>query len=410
MCGHLLRVFVFDPAGFSTSAAYSFREEADYEQIVYAIALLSGPSSRVLEHWYPSTEEALSVKKLDGNIVRYRLSDIKRLAISPVIWGSRTATWSAHAKRLDDNAIETSYESLPLIIKSTWMPNELYAHELEILEKIAEARAKCSMTGELVPRLPYSVGHAMDTIQDSDIHLADWHANSHNITDPALRNSTIVTFCEPGVHVDEDLPTLRNHVRLHRSLTQTLGWLAEHGIHYRDLNNGNVLRGVTGECVLIDFGNARYLRRPRGQTNQDGSAAVHISFDDARSGTLMFMSRRIHALTNLDIACKKLQSQCEANFRQLQAITDLEYRSVKERQCDRQRDQLALKRAQMTEVHHEHRYIDDAESQLYLVFQQASGSLNFRCSLTADAIETELLDPLFFRWNAFIRGYGELGC
>jgi serine/threonine protein kinase len=220
----------------------------------------------------------------------------------------------------------------------------------------------------------------------------------------------MVTFCEPGVHVDEDLPTLKNHVRLHRSLTQTLGWLAEHGIHYRDLNNGNVLRNATGECVLIDFGNARYLRRPRGQTNQDGSEEVHISFDDARSGTLMFMSRRIHELTNLDIAYKKLQAQYEANLRQLHTIDDLQYRAVKQRQCTSQQKQLVKKQNQMSKIYHEHRYADDAESQFFLGMQQVSGRSHSRSFLAADVIEIELPDPLSFRWNESIRGAGGFGC
>ena len=345
------------------------------------MAFLCGPSSRVLERWLLPTEEALSVQKLDGNIVRYRLSNIRALSISPVIWGSRTATWSAQAERLDEHGPGPSYEKLPLIIKSSWLPNRFYAHELEILEKIAEAQSKCLASESFVPLLPYPVGHVINSIQHTDIDLADWKVGGHGRTGASLQNSTMVTFCEPGVHVDQDLPTLKKHVRLHRSLTQTLGWLAEHGIHYRDLNNGNVLRSSTGECILIDFGNARYLRRPRGQTNQDGSAAVHISFDDARSGTLMFMSRRIHALTEMDIAHKSNQAEYENNLRKLQAETDVEYKSDMEQFCAEERENLTLRQEQMTKVNNEHCYADDGESQFYLMMQQVSRRLRFRSSL-----------------------------
>ena len=352
------------------------------------MAFLCGPSSRVLERWLLPTEEALSVQKLDGNIVRYRLSNIRALSISPVIWGSRTATWSAQAERLDEHGPGPSYEKLPLIIKSSCLPNRFYAHELEILEKIAEAQSKCLASESFVPLLPYPVGHVINSIQHTDIDLADWKVGGHGRTGASLQNSTMVTFCEPGVHVDEDLPTLKNHVRLHRSLTQTLGWLAEHGIHYRDLNNGNVLRSSTGECILIDFGNARFRDRPRGQTNTKSSEHVSLSGDDAGSSTLMYSSRRIHALTMADLDHKRFQADHDNHVISMQETIKPCLKQTMVEVYDLQVAGLRESSRELEEPHHHHRYIDDAESQLYLMMQQVCrlrSSKYSKYSLFADA-------------------------
>jgi hypothetical protein len=256
------------------------------------------------------------------------------------------------------------HESLPLVIKSTWLPERLYDHELEILGHIDRARNRCLANGTSVPLLPFPVGHAINTISGSKVRLDGWRT-----ADGHTRNTTMVTFCETGRHVDQDLPTLRTHVRLHRSLTQTLGWLAKNGIHYRDLNSGNVLRNDAGKCVLIDFGNARYRKRPRGQTRDQATEPLALSWDDARSGTFMFMSRRIHALTIKAIMYKEAEAKYEIERLKLKD-TDASFWSSRIRKIDGRKQQLEQKLQQMKDIHNQHCYIDEAESQLYLMMQQ----------------------------------------
>lgn len=361
----MLRLFESDPAGFSTSPAYSFKKPEDYEKIICAVALLSGPPCLVSEQWEPSHDEILSVQKADGQCVQYQLTSVKRLAISPVIWGSRTAAWSAVATRVG----KVDHEKLPLIIKSTWLPDRLYSHELDILGHIDASRNRCLANESFVPLLPFPVGHAINKIPGSTTCLAQWRtANGRT------RNSTMVTFCEEGSHVDQKRPTLRSHTRFHRSLTKTLGWLAKHGIHYRDLNNGNVLRTANGLCVLIDFGNARYLKRPRGQTGNQPVEAWKLSLDDARSGTLMFMARRIHALT-VESDNYRIQEE-EYNSYRLQLERPNPLTEASELAKLEEIEALILEaRQELHNIHKQHCYIDDAEAQLYLMMQQVRGLL-----------------------------------
>lgn len=366
LCGHLLRLFEVDPAGVGTTPAYSFRKVEDYEEIVCAVALLSGQPFLVKEQWSPSTEEALSVQRADGEHVEYRLSNPRILAVSPVLWGSRTAAWSADALRVNPDTPIMPYEALPLVIKSTWLPNKLYSHELDMLGHVDEARNRCLSEGAFVPILPFPVGHAINWIPGSTTCLDNWRT-----ADGHIRCTTMVSFCAEGKHVDEDLPTLRNHLRFHRSFTKTLGWFAKIGLHYRDLNNGNVLRAADGSCIVIDFGNARHLNRPRGQTGDQPVGPLDLSMDDARSGTLMFMSRHIHGLTIERDYYEKHKREYEQDCKELAAMDDDHPRKPLDlRHCESMKMQLEDDRQELMNIHTRHCYIDDAESQLYLMMQQ----------------------------------------
>jgi hypothetical protein len=395
LCGHLLRLFEVDPARVGTTPAYSFRKVEDYEEIVCAVAMLSGPPFLVKEQWTPSTEEGLLVRRADGEHVEYRLSNPKILAVSPVLWGSRTAAWSADAVRVNPDTPIMPHEALPLIIKSTWLPNKLYNHELDMLGHVDEARNRCLSEGAFVPILPFPVGHAINSIPGSTTCLDNWRT-----ADGHIRCNTMVSFCAEGKHVDEDLPTLRNHLRFHRSFTKTLGWFAKIGLHYRDLNNGNVLRAADGSCIVIDFGNARYLKRPRGQTEDQPVEPLVLSMDDARSGTLMFMSRRIHGLTKKRDTYMRDKRKYEQDCEKLAAMDDDDpYRQTDLKRCEIKKEKLEKQRQEMMDIHARHCYIDDAESQLYLMMQQVRNLVISSILLGADTPPNTMPDPLLHRWN-----------
>jgi hypothetical protein len=395
LCGHLLRLFEVDPARVGTTPAYSFRKVKDYEEIVCAVALLSGPPFLVKEQWSPSTEEQLFVQRANGEHVKYRLSNPRILAVSPVLWGSRTAAWSADAVRVNPDTPITPHEALPLIIKSTWLPKKLYNHELDMLGHVDEARNRCLSEGAFVPILPFPVGYAINSIPGSTTCLDNWRT-----ADGHIRCTTMVTFCAEGKHVDEDLPTLQNHLRFHRSFTKTLGWFAKIGLHYRDLNNGNVLRAADGSCIVIDFGNARYLKRPRGQTEDQPVEPLVLSMDDARSGTLMFMSRRIHGLTKKRDTYMRDKRKYEQDCEKLAAMDDDDpYRQTDLKRCEIKKEKLEKQRQEMMDIHARPCYIDDAESQLYLMMQQVTNLVISSILLGADTPPNTMPDPLLHRWN-----------
>ena len=255
-----------------------------------------------------------------------------------------------------------------MIIKSTWLPKQCYTHELDICEVIDKARKACLAKdpASSIPNLPIPVGQIVNRISDSETSLDSWET-----PDGGWQLSTLATFCEVGRHVNEIPITVSNHIQLHLSLIRALWWLAEAGIHYRDLNNGNVLRGKDGDVVLIDFGNSRYLKRPRGQKG-DNTGPLELSLDDAHSGTLMFMSRRIHALTSealvYQLKIAKLETQCEA----LSAAKPTKFTALRKELLEAEKKDLEKLGQQLAERAHQHRYIDDAEANVLLMSQQVS--------------------------------------
>ena len=333
------------------------------------IAYLAGTPFNVSQQWEPSPNQTITVRRENHPELKYRLNEVQRLAISPTIWGRRTAVWSAQVVLLNGAEDAIDSQGLPMIIKSTWLPKRCYSHELDICEVIDKTRKACLAADptEYVPNLPIPVGQIVDRINDSEVSLDSWE-----ITDGGWQLSTLATFCEVGRHVDETIITVANHIQLHTSLARTLKWLAEAGTHYRDLNNGNVLRSKNGDVVLIDFGNSRYLKRPRGQKGDKPADALELSLDDAHSGTLMFMSRRIHALTHEAGKYRVEKERLKAERKDLSAAEPT--KATKEREEVLKADEMELeeKAQQLADSARQHCYIDDAEAQVLLMTQQVS--------------------------------------
>jgi hypothetical protein len=61
--------------------------------------------------------------------------------------------------------------------------------------------------------------------------------------------------------------------------------------------------------------------------------------------------------------------------------------------------QLENDRQELMNIHTRHCYIDDAESQLYLMMQQVRNLVISSILLGADTPPNTMPDPLLFRWN-----------
>jgi serine/threonine protein kinase len=95
--------------------------------------------------------------------------------------------------------------------------------------------------------------------------------------------------------------TIKQLVQIMRGVFQCLWFCASKGIHYRDLNLGNIVflpvpgskDDMTG--FLIDFGNARYLDKPRSLHGQPAShdKSPLIQKDDHVSSTLLYRSTNL---------------------------------------------------------------------------------------------------------------------
>ena len=253
-----------------------------------------------------------------------------------------------------------------MIIKSSWLPARLYEHELDVLRWIEEKRPK--LATDFVPNIPFPVGTVVNELVSDVKEPGTWCT-----MDGGTHNSTIATFCVPGSHLDgQGSIDPREHLRVYRGLAQTLKYLAELGIHYRDLNNGNVMRTKAGECLLIDFGNARILKHARGSHSRPAADPALISLDDSRSGTLAFQSRRIQKLGGIVARCDS-QKELVSKYASLAAQGNL----TPEDEIYRNKaiERMKSLSAEIDSIHGLHCYIDDLESSIYLMLFQASRPL-----------------------------------
>ena len=179
--------------------------------------------------------------------------------------------------------------------------------------------------------------------------------------------------------------SLKQRLQVLRHIFQCLWIAACLGIHYRDINTGNILHTLVKHLdpqdqtsligYLIDYGNARILDQRRIYTRLDqrmhGNTDIQLRLDDARSANLLFLSTRSTAVL-------------QAHQRYTQAAKALTAENQRRAQADKadksnetwEEDLLTELESDVKEAEKElgaiglHRYIDDLESAIYAhVFQ-----------------------------------------
>jgi hypothetical protein len=188
-----------------------------------------------------------------------------------------------------------------MVIKSTWLPCELHDHELNVLRRIANNRSESDKHFHIPIPIGKIVSGKTSKNRKQKPGSSGMDINRWYTRDGGWRNSTFATFCVPGTHIRCGQPAAgdgRQHLRLYRGFFEIIRFLASIGVHYRDLNNGNIMCALDGECLVIDFGNARILKQRRGADSRRELFRndFEISLDDSGSGTRKFICRRIHSL------------------------------------------------------------------------------------------------------------------
>ena len=217
------------------------------------------------------------------------------MAVSDQLWGSRTVVWVTDIEARSDAvpALPNS-KGMQLVIKSTWVPPHLSAHEQTVLEWIHQ-EGKSEPKSHLLANIPIAVGALLGTTAENT-RLKGWTS-----FDKTLLNSTMATFSASATRTPKAI-ALNELWAVYRNLVEILELLSRVGSHYRDLHPGNVLINEAqgaNRCTLMDFGHARVFKARRGYIKDVDHPPEENEGNkqDCRSSNDFFMSRRIHELT-----------------------------------------------------------------------------------------------------------------
>jgi hypothetical protein len=375
LCGPVLRLWHADCTRYGTSAGYSFANREDYEKIMDIVAFLSGPAHSLLEQWKPPrADSAIAIRSVDGNLHRYEVIEIEQVSSTSQIWGPRTAVWVATVQPLSQGCfLPPNGQEMRLVIKSTWVEKHLHSHELDVLHWIQNQKESLVPEPEVEPNLPLPIGFVQGETEGG-IDIQDWFAS-----DDQTRMSIIATFSMPAVPLGKDI-NVHTLFSIYRNLFETLDFLSRCGVHYRDLNTGNILRTIAHgpqQCVLVDFGHARILKSRRGRLEdiKRPPEPWEVNRDDCRSANEYFMCRRIHKMSLLlehhDAYVKDYAGQKKRIEERMLTADEADVERLQGRLA-KMTANIASHLEELEKASYNHRYVDDWESAIYTMLYQVS--------------------------------------
>lgn len=383
----------FDARSFASSLVCRLDDPEHAEQFVDIIGFLTWPENPHFQRWKPDLQ-GINIKPLGKPVERWTWTDeetpYKYLDIREALFGSRTVVVSGAARPASPTE-EAPAVSVNVFIKAWWDFQNLEVHELKMLSALHRPESEPlerklgdldlssddpqleadPVASRLVdPKVIDSLPKALGTIKDDKVDPAVWATQPL----PLRPEGEVFTICIMATSGPRGhrMPTtksatflcdgeiivlgLRNYGEILLGVFESLWYAASKGIHYRDINLGNIMWiWVEGRAVgvLIDFGNARHLdqlRRPPTETSAFG-IEYDISLEDGHSGTPTFMS--IHAI-KVEAARRELRE----SMQDLQQPDDI---GQAERLAREARVDEALTRIRIVT----HRYIDDLETAIY---------------------------------------------
>jgi hypothetical protein len=380
--GTILRLWVVTPNRLYSSRAYDFALDTDLPDIIRIIALLSGPIDILLPQFDLLSQTALQVRVVlpagDSDVMTIGIEDIKVIENRGCLFGRGALICSARPKDpFPLRRLRLLQDKEILIIKVVWTLEELVDHELDVMVRLHAG----PLPDDIL--LPRPIGKGVG--DDSGRNLEAWTTDivppsldQHRaLVDAPLHLCCMVMACQPAKRLSGIVPPLRM-MRIHRGLFKSLYYMATKGVHYRDLNLGNilVLEADMDRCLVIDFDGSRILNLNRGR--RSGSRVtdlLDISIDDSRSANAYFMSISVMELHEPLIKRRKLLVEIaeeQESIEQYKAKKgDLFWQHKKEERLASLDEQLCnLEKFIQASAH---RYIDDCESAVYnQVFQVSS--------------------------------------
>jgi hypothetical protein len=373
-CGERIRYWICTPDNYSSSQLINLSNPTHDEDFVKMIAYLGEPIEQVLPSWRPGPE--VRVSKPDRNEAAKALD-----------WRDRGP--GLLYNRLDLTFSRSSIfigtvgpEQTPVVAKAAWLDPSLAKHEYMILRVLqGEQPLDCfpgakgsdgSQTLGTLRHLPYVAqiksritkpfGHWVvpSSGDDQFLYMPSQPEDECDIKTPKVL-SVLYTEGLPDLLVkDEKNLSLKRLVGLLNDLIGELHYAACHGVHYRDINTGNVvLRDTTHgkKGCFIDYGNAVYAgeRRRADETLLSHKKACE---EDDRSADPLFIC--------LDsLKAQELSKKVDRRQTNLDSA---------EGPDEREEARLLLEAAQKDLNQHAlHRYTSDLESLLYWFCYEVRG-------------------------------------
>jgi len=286
-----LRIWWVDAEKFGTSTALDFKKTSDFSKIIDVIAFFSGPANQIAEQWSVEKGNQLDIEDVEGLIHPYEVTDVKWLACTNAVFGSRTAAWSVGFKPLSELCPTPPEKGMRMVIKSTWVKPSRVKQELKVLTRLHQPSGQNDEDDSCVSDkrfdIPYPLGMVRNTFIN-DTEQARWVT-----TKSERQNSTMATFCVPAQLVPADVDA-RERFWLLEGFIQNERHMTERGVLYRDVNEGNIAQSKQdgSRAVIIDFGNARVDSMENRQDTADLDPAG-LDAKIARSVNPIFSSRRI---------------------------------------------------------------------------------------------------------------------
>jgi hypothetical protein len=401
ICGPIVRVWYMNPQRFGSSRGFSLDDPKDTYDIVKVFALFSGPVSNYLPHWKPvaGPKGRFAMKTIDDKPFLLELKDIKSLDTRYDPYGRRTAVWSAGVAQVlsvpGENGPPPPITLEPdehLVIKASWQLPHLRMHEHNVYKHIAKTEEELRRTKGFVRDKEVAIPEMIGTLHDRDPpldciggeKLTDWRtrlvrSNPRN-NDPQapteqVHFTVLVTQCPRAQPVKRYILEEYQLVEIFRRLIKNLKHLGLLGIHYRDLNIGNILCDPkTLICLLADLDFARIGTNRRGErSDDDASKLFETSLDDCISGNLLFMSQHVQQSRKLYVDLNRLEGQLW-DIEETARMEDLakEGQSDKVRQTNEaERDMVSkdiqdeIDRIKGRIANNHHKFVDDLESLIY---------------------------------------------
>lgn len=401
ICGPIVRVWYMNPQRFGSSRGFSLDDPKDTYDIVKVFALFSGPVSNYLPHWKPvaGPKGRFAMKTIDDKPFLLELKDIKSLDTRYDPYGRRTAVWSAGVAQVlsvgGENGPPPPITLEPdehLVIKASWQLPHLRMHEHNVYKHIAKTEEELRRTKGFVRDKEVAIPEMIGTLHDRDPpldciggeKLTDWRtrlvrSNPRN-NDPQapteqVHFTVLVTQCPRAQPVKRYILEEYQLVEIFRRLINNLKHLGLLGIHYRDLNIGNILCDPkTLICLLADLDFARIGTNRRGErSDDDASKLFETSLDDCISGNLLFMSQHVQQSRKLYVDLNRLEGQLW-DIEETARMEDLakEGQSDKVRQTNEAERDMASKdiqdeidRIKGRIANNHHKFVDDLESLIY---------------------------------------------
>ena len=330
-----------------------------------------------------------------GEAFSLELKDIGLLDSRFDMFGRRTAVWCAsiaqsHSLSGDQKSPAIELEKgEQLVIKTSWHIPRLRHHEHNVYKHIErremELEEQKGFERDREVEIPSLVGMMSDEHHNAeslecigDQPLSQWKTRPVR-KNPLRRDgdteyaqfTILITKCRravPIVRLDWNEWEL---IELYRKLFKNLKHLALLGVHYRDLNMGNILCDATKQfCLLADLDFARIGKLRRGEIDNNNPATMlETSLDDCVSGNRLFMSGHVQdslerrgrlALARLTLAAAERIYETKLKTAGSVPITVFDDRRRRLRQ-------KVMDIEQEMEMN-QHRFIDDLESAMYTMF------------------------------------------